>query len=157
MPWFVPGWEILVPFAFASMILALTPGPDMAFLLGRTSAQGQRAGLICVLGITLGIAVHTMAVAVGLSALLAASATAFAILKYAGALYLLWLAYHALRHGAQLQLSDAPTRAPVHRVFWQALLINLLNPKVALFFLTFLPQFVDHADPAAMGKLLFIG
>ena len=157
MPWFIPEWQILIPFAVASLVLAITPGPDMAFLLGRTIVQGQRAGLICVLGITLGIAVHTAAVAVGLSALLAASVTAFAILKYAGALYLLWLAYQTLRHGAQLQLSDAPARAPAYLVFWQALLINVLNPKVALFFLTFLPQFVDPADPAVMGKLLFLG
>lgn len=112
-----------------------------------------------VLGTSSGSVVHTLLVAFGLSALLAASAEAFFLLKIVGALYLLWLAYQGLRHGSALSVAasaDAP-RIPLGRVYLTGLLVNLLNPKIVLFFLTFLPQFVAASDPHAAGKLVFLG
>lgn len=155
---FIPDPAILAAFTLACVILTVTPGPDMTLFLGKTLSNGRRAGLAAMFGAFTGTVAHTLLAAFGLSALLAGSATAFGILKVAGALYLLWLAFDALRHGSSLTLRvTAPARERVGQVYLKGLGINLLNPKIILFFVTFLPQFVSAGDPLASGKLLFLG
>jgi threonine/homoserine/homoserine lactone efflux protein len=108
-------------------------------------------------GASTGLLVHSLLVAFGLSALILASPAAFLILKLAGALYLLWLAVDAIRNGSALRLQGKAKAKPLKQVFVQGLAINLLNPKIIIFFMTFLPQFVQPSDPHASGKLLFLG
>jgi threonine/homoserine/homoserine lactone efflux protein len=120
-------------------------------------AQSRAAGFAALGGVSVGLVVHSVLVAAGLSVLLAASATAFTILKIVGALYLAWLAIDAIRHGSALALETGGRREPLGAVFLKGMGINLLNPKVIMFFVTFLPQFVAAADPHASGKLLFLG
>lgn len=155
---FVPELSALAAFSLASAVLALTPGPDMTYFLGKAVVAGRRAGFVAMAGAFFGILIHTLFVAIGLSALLAASATAFSVLKVVGALYLLWLAISVLRTGSGFRLDDAtPKRESVKRVFLSGLGINILNPKIILFFVTFLPQFVSVGDPNAAAKLVFLG
>lgn len=155
---FVPSPEILAAFTLASLLLALTPGPDMTLFLGQTLAEGRARGFAAMLGATTGLLLHSLLAAFGLSALLVASATAFTAIKVAGAAYLVWLGIQAIRQGSQLTLSAGPrTPKPLSRVYLTGLAVNLLNPKIVMFFLTFLPQFVSAGDPQAAGKLLFLG
>jgi threonine/homoserine/homoserine lactone efflux protein len=155
---FVPDLHILAAYTLAAFVLIFTPGPDMTFFLGQTLAAGRARGFAAMLGVSAGLVVHSLAAAFGLSALLAASATAFAILKVAGVAYLIWLAIQALRQGSAFTLKSADASAqPLSRVFLLGVGINLLNPKIVLFFLTFLPQFVSASDPHAHGKLMFLG
>lgn len=158
MPEFVPSLSVLLAFTAASVILAITPGPDMTLFVGKTLTQGRRAGLAAVLGAITGLVIHTILAAIGISALLAASQMAFTILKVVGAGYLIWLAYQAIRNGSSLALEAVKfERQPFHRIWLQGLGVNILNPKIVLFFVTFLPQFVSAGDPGATGKLLFLG
>ncbi|MBA5778642.1 LysE family translocator [Stappia sp. F7233] len=155
---FVPDSAVLLAFTIACIVLAITPGPDMTLFVSRALQQGRAAGLMSMAGALFGSVVHTMLVAFGLSALIAASATAFFVVKLVGALYLLWLAIQTIRHGSALTVSrEKSERRGLPRVFLAGLLVNLLNPKIALFFLTFLPQFVTAGDPNAAGKLIFLG
>jgi threonine/homoserine/homoserine lactone efflux protein len=155
---FLPDPAVLLAYPLACFVLFITPGPDMSLFLAKTVSGGRQAGLAAMLGAMAGCCVHTLLAALGLSALLAASATAFTILKIIGALYLLWLAVDAIRHGSALSLRDeAPAEVSVRRTFLLGVGINLTNPKVVLFFVTFLPQFVSADDPHAAGKLLFLG
>lgn len=155
---FLPAPEILAAFTAACLLLVLTPGPDMTFFLGQTLAAGRARGMAAMLGACLGVVVHSMLAAFGLSALLVASATAFTVIKIAGAVYLVWLGIQAIRHGSALTLKKGDGRkAPVSQVFLMGVGINLLNPKVVMFFLTFLPQFVSVSDPHAGSKLMFLG
>ena len=155
---FLPESSILLTYSLACIVLFITPGPDMSLFLAKTMAGGRKAGMASMLGAMAGCCVHTLLAALGLSALLAASVTAFTVLKIVGALYLLWLAFDAVRHGSALNVKEEG-RAEVS--FWKTFLmgvgINLTNPKVVLFFVTFLPQFVDAGDPHAADKLLFLG
>ncbi len=155
---FLPDATILFSYSLASLVLFITPGPDMSLFLAKTMSGGRRIGIAAMLGASFGCCVHTLLAALGVSALLAASATAFTILKVVGALYLGWLAIGALRHGSALNVQV--DRKASHS-FWRTLLlgigINLSNPKIVLFFLTFLPQFVSGSDPDAAGKMLFLG
>ncbi len=154
----LPDLAVLGPFAVAAVIIALTPGPDMTFFLGRALSQGRAAGIAALAGTTGGIIVHTALVALGLSALIVAAPSAFLALKIVGALYLLWLAVQAVRHGSALTLpAAAPRPRTLAATCAQALAINLVNPKVVLFFMTFLPQFVSVTDPDAPMKLLTLG
>lgn len=149
---------VLLPFLLAVVVIAITPGPDMAFFLGRAVSQGRAAGLAALAGATAGIGVHTTLVALGLSALIVAAPTLFLALKVVGAAYLAWLALQAVRHGSALRLPDRPApRASLGATFAQGLAINLLNPKIVIFFMTFLPQFVRADDPAAASKLVTLG
>ena len=142
----------------ACLILAATPGADMALFLSRTLAGGRAQGFAAQAGASVGLIVHTFAAALGLSALLAASAEAYEAVKIAGALYLLWLAWRAIRHGSALKLkADAPARGGLRGAFANGLLINLTNPKIVLFFVTFLPQFISASDPHASAKLFVLG
>jgi len=158
MPSFVPDLTTLLAFALASLALAITPGPDMALFIARTMNWGRVHGFATVLGAISGIAVHTTLVAFGISVLIVAAPAAFWVLKIVGALYLIWLAIQALRAGGGVLVVRQAGRQPS---LWQSYLtglgINLTNPKVALFFVTFLPQFVSASDPHASGKLLFLG
>jgi threonine/homoserine/homoserine lactone efflux protein len=155
---FLPSLPVLAAYAVAVVALTLTPGPDMTFFLGKAVTAGRTAGSAAMLGAATGILVHTVLVALGLSALLAASATAFLALKVAGAIYLAWLALEALRHGSGLNLDRIAARPErLSRVYLKGLGINLLNPKIIMFFVTFLPQFVSPHDPHAAAKLVFLG
>jgi threonine/homoserine/homoserine lactone efflux protein len=155
---FVPDLPVLLAYSVACFVLFITPGPDMSFFLSKTVMGGRRAGIAALLGTSTGCAVHTLLAALGVSALLAASATAFTVLKIVGALYLLWLAVDAVRRGSALNVRGGEPRAePWHKTFLLGVGINLTNPKVVLFFVTFLPQFVNAGDPQASSKLLFLG
>jgi threonine/homoserine/homoserine lactone efflux protein len=155
---FIPDPTILLAYTLACFVLFITPGPDMSLFLAKTVSGGRRAGMAAMLGAFTGCLVHTMLAALGLSALLAASATAFFVLKVVGGFYLLWLAIDAIRHGSALNVrSDARAELSVWRIFLVGVGVNLTNPKVVLFFVTFLPQFVTPSDPYAAQKLLFFG
>src|SRR5262249_12788933 len=134
-------------FLLASLVLVVMPGPDQALITRNAIAHGRRAGLATMIGGASGIGFHATAATVGLSALLAASATAFTVLKVVGAVYLVYLGFQAWRH-AKLRTADVhPERSRGASPFRQGLLSNSLNPKVAVFFVTFLPQFLpDHTD-----------
>lgn len=158
MPAFIPDLPVILAFALAALVLAITPGPDMALFVSRTMNWGRSHGFATVLGALTGIAVHTTLVAFGISVLIVTAPAAFWVLKIAGALYLIWLAIQAIRDGGgMLVIRQAGTEPSWRRSYLTGLGINLTNPKVALFFVTFLPQFVSASDPAASGKLLFLG
>ena len=158
MPAFIPDLSVILAFAVATFIIAITPGPDMALQMSRSINYGFRHGIACGLGAMSGIVVHTTLVAFGISVLIIAAPPLFWALKIAGAVYLLWLAWQAITKGGGLRIAAAAKKQPT---CWQSYLtgvgINLLNPKVVLFFVTFLPQFVEAHDPAASGKLFFLG
>jgi threonine/homoserine/homoserine lactone efflux protein len=144
----LPEPALLVAFLAATLALNLTPGPDMAYVATRSAGQGRAAGIAAASGVGAGCLVHTGLAAFGVSALLQHSQWAFALLKYAGALYLVYMAWGMWRSGASAQ-APSPALAPrgLWRVFVEGALTNTLNPKVALFFLAFLPQFVSAAHP----------
>jgi threonine/homoserine/homoserine lactone efflux protein len=156
--WFVPDAAVLFPYTIACLILFVTPGPDMSLFLARTLNSGVKAGIASSLGANAGCAVHTVLAALGISALVAASATAFLVLKIVGAVYLFYLAFDAIRNGSSLNVKGS---GGVPIALWKSLVagfaMNLTNPKVVLFYITFLPQFVAAADPHVTGKLLFLG
>lgn len=150
--------ESALAFFSLSLVLALAPGPDNVFVLMVSAAEGRRAGFAVLAGLMLGVLVHTLAVALGLAALFAASATAFTVLKLAGAAYLLYLAWGAWRAPASLA-ADAGTapRQPWPRLVARGVVMNLTNPKVLLFFLALLPQFVTPAQGAVAGQIVALG
>jgi threonine/homoserine/homoserine lactone efflux protein len=154
---FVPDLPVLGAFVAASAVLAITPGPDMTLFLSKTVAQSRAAGFASLAGTLTGVVVHSVLVAAGLSVVLAASATAFLVLKIAGAAYLVYLAIDAIRHGSSLSLARNGRPETTRQLFMKGLTVNLLNPKVIVFFLTFLPQFVSPADPHAGPKMFFLG
>ncbi|MCJ8056299.1 LysE family translocator [Shinella curvata] len=155
---YLPTLATLLAFTAASLLLAMTPGPDMTLSISRALSQGRGPALYVVIGTSLGIVVHTLLVAFGVSALITASPTAFLILKTGGAAYLLWLAVQAIRFGSSLTVRTAtgPRGTTLNNIstgFW----VNLLNPKVIIFFMTFLPQFISAGDPDVTGKLIVLG
>ena len=155
---FLPDLSVILPFALAALVLAVTPGPDMALFVSRTINFGRPHGFATVLGALTGIAIHTILVAFGISVLIVAAPAAFWVLKIVGALYLVWLAIGAIRAGGGILVTRTGGRRPsLAQSYLTGLGINLTNPKIALFFVTFLPQFVSATDPAASGKLLFLG
>jgi threonine/homoserine/homoserine lactone efflux protein len=155
---FIPDTATLLAYSVACIVLFITPGPDMSLFLAKTVAGGRRAGLASLLGTSFGCCVHTVLAAVGLSALIAASPTAFWVMKIVGALYLAFLAWQAITQGSALNVREtAPKPVSFWRTFLLGITVNLSNPKVVLFFVTFLPQFVEATDPHAPGKLLFLG
>ncbi|MGA7436816.1 MAG: LysE family translocator [Luteibacter sp.] len=144
-------------FAGASVALFLIPGPDMLFLFGRTMAYGRRAGVSAALGINLGSYVHLCAAVTGLSALILTSATAFAAVKYVGAAYLLVLGWQAFRSSSAFATSAGRPAASTAQHVWHGFLNDVLNPKVALFYLALLPQFINAGDPHSVRHLLLLG
>jgi len=155
---FIPDTTTLIPFAIATMILAITPGPDMTLFVSRTLSQGRAAGLASLAGALCGTLIHTTLVAVGISALIVASPMAFLVLKIFGAAYLVFLAWQALAKGSAFspEKKSGP-EISLSRSWAAGLGVNLLNPKIILFFMTFLPQFVSAHDPNAPGQLFFLG
>jgi threonine/homoserine/homoserine lactone efflux protein len=154
---FLPSPTVLLAYTAAALLLAATPGPDMALFLSKTLSGGKRFGFAALGGAMAGLVVHAGAAALGLSALLAASAQAYGAVKLFGAAYLLWLAYGALRHGSALRLEAAGRGRSLFSTFLIGLGINLTNPKIIIFFVTFLPQFVEAGDAHAAGRFLFLG
>lgn len=146
-------------FVLSGLLLNVTPGPDTAYIIGRSIQLGWWGGAAAAIGISCGCLVHVLAAAIGLSALLMASSTAFAVLKLAGAAYLLITGVRMLLSRSR-PLTDVSTEAgarSLSAVFWQGALTNVLNPKVALFFLAFLPQFVDPASAHKPLAFLLLG
>jgi threonine/homoserine/homoserine lactone efflux protein len=157
------GMHDLPLFIAAGLLLNITPGADLALIGARSAAQGFRSGAAAALGVGAGCFVHVAAAALGLSALIASSAAAFTVLRWVGAAYLVWLGVGLLRgSGATAPLAMAEPAVDWRRSFAQGFLTNALNPKVALFFLAFLPQFIDAAAPdkalafTALGALFAI-
>jgi threonine/homoserine/homoserine lactone efflux protein len=147
-------------FVLSGLLLNITPGPDTAYIIGRSVQIGWRGGVAAALGICAGCLVHVFAAAIGLSALLAASSTAFTVVKWIGAAYLLYSGIQMLRWKAPENLLASSVEKPAIRlsqVFWQGALTNALNPKVALFFLAFLPQFVDADAPHKALAFMVLG
>lgn len=146
-------------FVLSSCLLNVTPGPDTFYILGRTFAQGKRAGIASVLGIATGILIHTFAAAVGISTLLMTSATAFGIIKLVGATYLLFLGLKMLINREQMSFSarQESSSLSMWSLYRQGALTNLLNPKVALFFLALLPQFIDKESPSPTLAFVTLG
>ena len=144
-------------FILASVVLLLTPGPAVLFIVARSVAQGRMAGLVSVLGVHLGTIVHITAAAVGLSALVVSSALAFAIVKYLGAAYLIWIGIRTLMAKETDLASPTIAAEPLRRVFRDGFVVNLFNPKTAIFFLAFLPQFVDPARGAVHWQIFILG
>jgi len=155
---FLPDASVLLAYSLAAFVLFITPGPDMSLFLAKTVAGGRQAGIAAMTGASLGNVVHSLLAAFGLSALIAASPSLFLALKVAGAIYLLWLAIDAVRNGSSLNVrGEQPKPVALWPTLALGLTVNLTNPKVVLFYLTFLPQFVDAHDPHAAAKLLFLG
>jgi threonine/homoserine/homoserine lactone efflux protein len=143
-------------FLAATLTLNVTPGPDMLYVSARSLSQGTRAGLVSALGIAAGCLVQAAAVAFGLARLLAASPGLYRALRVAGAVYLLYLGARTLVAGESSEDASLP-REPLRRVFLQGMMTNLLNPKVVVFFLAFLPQFVDPEAGDFTLRVLFLG
>jgi threonine/homoserine/homoserine lactone efflux protein len=145
-------------FASASLLLNVTPGNDMLYVASRSTGQGSKVGIISALGIAAGCIVHLAAAVIGLSALIAQSAFAFNIIKYVGAAYLIYLGIKAFFSKANSFNVKPHGKAYSYRkIFLQGALTNVLNPKVALFFLAFLPQFIDLSNPLPQLQILTLG
>jgi len=153
----VPDPTLWGLFVVASVALLLTPGPAVLYIVARSVKQGRAAGLVSVLGIHLGTAVHIAAAAVGLSALIVSSAFAFAIVKYLGAAYLIWIGIRTFMAKDPPPEAPAAPAEPLRRVFRDGFVVNLFNPKTAIFFLAFLPQFLDPARGALQAQILVLG
>ena len=153
----LPEWSSLGLFAVAALVLLLTPGPAVLYIVTRSIDQGWRAGLVSVLGVHVGTLAHIFAAAAGLSALLAASATAFGVVKYLGAVYLIYIGVRRLRdrESRMIREGGAPTR--LRRAFVDGVVVNVLNPKTGLFFLAFLPQFVTEARGHVGEQIVALG
>jgi threonine/homoserine/homoserine lactone efflux protein len=155
----IPGIAQLGLFVSAALVLLLIPGPAVLYIVGRSVEQGRTAGLVSVLGVHAATLVNIVAAALGLSAILASSALAFSVIKYAGAAYLIWLGVRKIL-GSGDPAAAAAVRLRRHsyrRLFRDGFVVNLLNPKTALFFLAFLPQFVDLARGHAAAQIVFLG
>ncbi len=153
----MPEWATFGLFVAAALALLLVPGPAVFYVVARGVEGGRVAGLVSCLGIEAGTLAHAACAAAGLSAILASSATAFAVVKWLGAAYLIWL---GLKRLFRCDAEDAPAAVepePLSRLFSQGLIVQVLNPKVALFFLAFLPQFVDPSRGDAWTQILVLG
>jgi len=144
-------------FLFASLVLLLTPGPAVLYIIARSLDQGRLAGFVSVLSIEIGNSFHVIAATLGVSALLLSSAVAFTAVKYLGAAYLIYLGLRKLFSGDELQQTAAVKRQSLRRIFSQGVVVATLNPKTALFFLAFLPQFVDRSRGSVAGQMLVLG
>ncbi|MGB5246318.1 MAG: LysE family translocator [Woeseia sp.] len=149
--------DVLFVFFLASILLALTPGPDNIFVLTQSALSGPRAGLIVTFGLCTGLVVHTTAVALGVAVIFQTSAVAFTALKMAGAAYLVYLAWQAFRAGASnLPGKEAPA-IPLRRLYLRGIIMNVTNPKVSIFFLAFLPQFADPERGSLVLQIFLLG
>jgi threonine/homoserine/homoserine lactone efflux protein len=152
----MPGTSILV-FLIATVMLNLTPGPDMLYVIARSVGQGRPAGIASALGIAGGCLVHTLAVAFGLASLMVAVPVAYEVVKYAGAAYLVYLGIRTLATRHRLAADTPISQDSLGAIFLQGVVTNVLNPKVALFFMAFLPQFVDRTLGSVAVQLILLG
>jgi threonine/homoserine/homoserine lactone efflux protein len=153
----IPGHSSLLMFLTAAIVLLVIPGPAVTYVVGRSIGLGRGAGVVSALGIAVGTCLHAAAAAVGLSALLVSSAVAFGIVKYLGAAYLIYLGVQKLRRGESLEVAPSVARVKTSRVFGQGIIVNVLNPKTALFFFAFIPQFVSASRGPVAAQILFLG
>src|SRR5262245_39800003 len=153
----LPEWTSLSVFAVAALVLLLTPGPAVLYIVARSIDQGRRAGIVSMLGVHAGTLVHIAAAAAGLSAILAASATAFSVVKLLGAAYLIYLGMRRLLAAAGATAASRRPEGRLPRAFLDGVVVNILNPKTALFFLAFLPQFADVSRGAIGAQILGLG
>ena len=144
-------------FFVASWALIITPGPDMLYVITRGIAQGRRAGLHSAFGVTLGIFVHSLLAALGLAALLQTSALAFLVIKYIGAVYLIYLGIRSFHDKGSFESGEQQNPIAAQAVFWQGFISNVTNPKIAIFFLAFLPQFVRPEGGSFFFQMLTLG
>lgn len=154
----MPDTANLAVFAMIALGMALTPGPNMIYLVSRSISQGPRAGLISLCGIAAGFVIYMLCAALGITAIVMAVPFAYDALRFAGAAYLLWLAWGAVRPGGRsaFAVRDLPRDGP-RRLFLMGLFTNLLNPKIAVMYLSLLPQFVDPAHGSVLGQTLALG
>lgn len=151
----LPDWPLLSAFLIASFILAVTPGPGVFYIVTRSLLQGRRHGLASVAGVALGNLGNAIGASIGLAALFAVSSVAFTVVKYAGAGYLVYLGIQTLRARKPEAQADMPQPVPLRRIFRDGFVVALLNPKTAIFFAAFLPQFMSQeAAPALQGIAL---
>ncbi len=143
-------------FVFTSLLLALTPGQDFIYIMIRSISQGVRAGFIAIAGLLLGVTFHTLAAATGIAAILLTSSYAFVFIKVVGAMYLIFLGVQAFRQQGKLEIKKTQDRASDLKLFKEGMLSSTLNPKLALFFMAFLPQFVSH-DADAFQNMVILG
>jgi threonine/homoserine/homoserine lactone efflux protein len=153
----MPEASTFLLFAAASLAFLIVPGPSVIYIVTRSLVHGRRGGLTSALGVQAGGLVHVIGATVGVSALIASSATAFTVVKYAGAAYLVFLGVRRLLARDDSEPDAPPPEANAKRLFWQGALVNVLNPKTALFFLAFLPQFVDPAAGPVAPQMLVLG
>jgi threonine/homoserine/homoserine lactone efflux protein len=153
----MPTGSTIALFLLAATALAVVPGPAVAYIVTQSIDQGRRAGLVSALGVASGGLVHVAAATVGLSALIASSATAFTVVKLVGAAYLIVVGVRRILSGDTEQTERRVLRAPLRRIYRQGVIVNVLNPKTALFFLAFLPQFVDPDRGAIWPQVAVLG
>ena len=153
----MPDAPTLVVFATAAAILVFTPGPNTLYIITRSAEQGRAAGIVSALGVEVGTLIHVVFAALGISALLMSSALAFSGVKYAGAAYLIYLGIRTLLSRSKIAGTETKEGASLRRTFSQAVIVNLLNPKSALFFLAFLPQFIDVDRGSVTSQILLLG
>lgn len=153
----MPEFSTLVLFAAASFALIVVPGPAVLYVITRSLDQGRSAGLASVAGVSVGAYVHIIAAAIGLSALLTSSVIAFSIVKYAGAAYLIYLGMQKLLSKPKLETDPDLLPQPLNKIFLEGIIVNILNPKAALFFLAFLPQFVRAELGNIAGQIFILG
>lgn len=153
----MPEVNSLLLFMLATLTLNATPGPDMLYIIARSAGQGRSAGIVSALGISAGCLVHTLLVACGLAGLLLTMPVAYDVIKYAGAAYLIYLGVRALTSRRQTEVNKEVVKKSLSSIFLQGMLTNLLNPKVALFFLAFLPQFVNQSRGHIAMQIITLG
>jgi threonine/homoserine/homoserine lactone efflux protein len=151
----MPNWSTLSLFIAAALILVFMPGPNTLYIIARSLQQGRWAGIVSSLGVQVGTMIHIAAAALGLSALLLSSALAFNVVKYAGAAYLIYLGVRTLL--TNIEPEQAIQKADLRQVFYQGVVVNLLNPKTALFFFAFLPQFIDASRGMIAMQIILLG
>ncbi|MFO7830891.1 MAG: LysE family translocator [Desulfuromonadaceae bacterium] len=153
----MPAFDTLIPFFFVSIMLGLAPGPDNIYVLTQSAVQGRSAGMVVTLGLCTGLVLHTTLVALGIAALIAASPALFTLLKLGGAGYLLYLAYQAFRADAATVRTREGGVVAYGYLYRRGVLMNMSNPKVSVFFLAFLPQFVEADGAAVTQQMVILG
>lgn len=154
----MPELANLLAFAAIALAMVLTPGPNMLYLISRSICQGRTAGMISLGGVALGFIFYMLCAALGITALVLAVPYAYDVIRFAGAFYLLWLAWQAVRPGGRspFQVKDLPVDSP-RKLFAMGFLTNLLNPKIAVMYLSLLPQFIDPANGSVLGQAVIFG
>jgi len=150
-------YSLLPAFILAAFIICITPGPDMAFVISRSISQGHRHGIATAIGIQMGTLVHILLAVLGFSAILMTSVWAFLIIKYIGAMYLLYLGIQTLRNRKGIRISSNKKSVSMSKAFWEGALTDIFNPKVALFFLTFIPQFINPDTSNINSQFIILG